>query len=59
MTRISGGALPTKGRDPVQRPSSRTDAARHRGAILEKMIADLNPFARGWPSQLGFSQRRD
>jgi RNA-directed DNA polymerase len=29
---------------------------RHRGVSLEKMIADLNPFVRGWASYFGFSQ---
>jgi RNA-directed DNA polymerase len=28
---------------------------RHRGVSLEKMIADLNPFARGWTGYSGFS----
>src|ERR1700731_4267310 len=29
---------------------------RHRGVSLEKMIADLNPFVRGWAGYFGFSQ---
>lgn len=29
---------------------------RHRGVSLEKMIADLNPFLRGWAGYFGFSQ---
>jgi RNA-directed DNA polymerase len=29
---------------------------RHRGVSLEKMIADLNPFVRGWVGYFGFSQ---
>ena len=29
---------------------------RHRGASLEKMIADLNPFVRGWAGYFGFSK---
>ena len=29
---------------------------RHRGVSLEKMIADLNPFVRGWAGDFGFSQ---
>src|SRR5580704_2023047 len=31
---------------------------RHRGISLEKMIADLNPFVRGWAAYFGFSQWR-
>src|SRR5215472_9996291 len=29
---------------------------RHRGVSLERMIADLNPFVRGWAGYFGFSQ---
>ena len=29
---------------------------RHRGVSLEQMIADLNPFVRGWAGYFGFSQ---
>jgi group II intron maturase len=29
---------------------------RRRGASLEKMIADLNPFVRGWAGYFGFSK---
>ena len=29
---------------------------RHRGVSLEKMIADLNPFVRGWAGYFGLSQ---
>ena len=29
---------------------------RFRGVSLERMIADLNPFLRGWASYVGFSQ---
>ena len=29
---------------------------RHRGVSLDKMIADLNPFVRGWAGYFGFSQ---
>lgn len=29
---------------------------RHRGISLEQMIADLNPFLRGWAGYFGFSQ---
>src|SRR5947209_16771764 len=29
---------------------------RHRGVSLEGMIADLNPFVRGWAGYFGFSQ---
>jgi RNA-directed DNA polymerase len=32
---------------------------RHRGVSLEKMIADLNPFVRGWAGYFGFSQWRE
>src|SRR5437879_1837777 len=32
---------------------------RHRGISLEKMIADLNPFVRGWAGYFGFSQWRE
>ena len=32
---------------------------RHRGVSLEKMIADLNPFVRGWVGYFGFSQWRE
>src|SRR5260370_26152329 len=32
---------------------------RHRGVSLEKMIADLNPFVRGWPGYFGFNQWRE
>jgi RNA-directed DNA polymerase len=32
---------------------------RHRGVSLEKMIADLNPFVRGWAGYFSFSQWRE
>src|SRR5207237_1577558 len=32
---------------------------RHRGVSLEKMIADLTPFVRGWAGYFGFSQWRE
>jgi RNA-directed DNA polymerase len=32
---------------------------RHRGISLDKMIADLNPFVRGWAGYFGFSQWRE
>src|SRR6201997_5432260 len=32
---------------------------RHRGISLEKMIADLNPFVRGWAGYFGYSQWRE
>src|SRR5262249_15630822 len=32
---------------------------RHRGISLEKIIADLNPFVRGWAGYFGFSQWRE
>src|SRR5213082_1506511 len=32
---------------------------RHRGVSLDKMIADLNPFVRGWAGYFGFSQWRE
>src|SRR5246500_2898215 len=32
---------------------------RHRGVSLEQMIADLNPFVRGWAVYFGFSQWRE
>jgi len=32
---------------------------RHRGVSLEQMIADLNPFVRGWAGYFGFSQWRE
>src|ERR1700737_1128033 len=32
---------------------------RHRGVSLEKMIADLNPFVRGWAGNFGFSIRHE
>jgi RNA-directed DNA polymerase len=32
---------------------------RHLGVSLEKMIADLNPFVRGWAGYFGFSQWRE
>jgi RNA-directed DNA polymerase len=32
---------------------------RHRGVSLGKMIADLNPFVRGWAGYFGFSQWRE
>jgi RNA-directed DNA polymerase len=32
---------------------------RHRGVSLERMIADLNPFVRGWAGYFGFSQWRE
>jgi len=32
---------------------------RHRGVSLEKMIAGLNPFVRGWAGYFGFSQWRE
>jgi len=46
------------GRCAGRLPGSRTGAAaskRH----LEKMIADLNPFVRGWAGYFGFSQWRE
>src|SRR6201993_3644351 len=32
---------------------------RHRGVSLEKRMADLNPFVRGWAGYFGFSQWRE
>src|SRR6516165_3144325 len=32
---------------------------RHRGVSLARMIADLNPFVRGWAGYFGFSQSRE
>jgi RNA-directed DNA polymerase len=32
---------------------------RHRGVSLGRMIADLNPFVRGWVGYFGFSQSRE
>src|ERR1700723_1052100 len=32
---------------------------RHRGVSLDRMIADLNPFVRGWAGYFGFSQWRE
>jgi len=29
---------------------------RHRGVSLQRMVADLNPFMRGWADYFGFSQ---
>jgi RNA-directed DNA polymerase len=58
MTRRSGGALPTRPK-PGFKNRVRDLTRRHRGVSLEKMIADLNPFVRGWAGYFGFSQWRE
>jgi hypothetical protein len=35
---------------------TQTLTRRHRGVSLEKTIADLNPFVRGWAGYFGLSQ---